>query len=95
LIKGDEVIKKFEFEFEDRSSSNEISFEYDNEIEEKMSIVLENDIPVIYANRQALLFLSKALIKIALGEYSTGFHIHLCQDLDADQPEAIRIVLNN
>src|SRR5262245_1573515 len=43
-------------------------------------------------NRYSLI-LAKALIKIALGEYSTGFHIHLCQDLDTDQLEAIRIVL--
>jgi hypothetical protein len=89
------VDKKFEFEFEDLSSKNTISFEYDEEVEEKMSVLCENDVPVIYVNRQALLFLAKAFIKMALGEYSTGFHIHLSQDLDADQPEAIRIVLND
>jgi hypothetical protein len=89
------VKEKFEFEFEDTSSKNTITFEYDNEVEEKMSVVLENDVPVIYVNRQALLFLAKTFIKIALGKYSTGFHIHLAQDFDADQPEAIRIVLND
>ena len=87
--------KKFDFEFEDLSSKNTISFEYDDEVEEKMSVLCENDVPVIYVNRQALLFLAKTFIKMALGEYSTGFHIHLSQDLDADQPEAIRIVLND
>jgi hypothetical protein len=89
------VKEKFEFEFEDTSSKNTITFEYDNEVEEKMSVVLENDVPVIYVNRQALLFLAKTFIKIALGKYSNGFHIHLAQDFDADQPEAIRIVLND
>ena len=48
------VIKKFEFEFEDLSSRNSISFDYDGEVEEKMSVLCENDVPVIYVNRQAL-----------------------------------------
>jgi hypothetical protein len=87
--------KKFEFEFEDLSSRNTISFEYDGEVEEKMSVMCESGVSVIYVNRQALLFLAKTFIKLALGEYPTGFHIHLSQDLDADQPEALRIVLNN
>ena len=87
--------KQFEFEFEDLSSRNTISFEYDGEVEEKMSVLCENDVPVIYVNRQALLFLAKTFIKMALGEYPIGFHIHLSQDLDTDQPEAVRIVLSN
>ena len=87
--------KNFEFEVEDTSSRNMVSFEYDGETEEKMSVVLENDMPVIYLNRQALLFLAKTFIKMALGEYLSGFHIHFSQDFDADQPEAIRVVLND
>ncbi|HEU0179566.1 MAG TPA: hypothetical protein VFV58_35480 [Blastocatellia bacterium] len=89
------MIKKFEFEFEDLSSRNSISFDYNGEVEEKMSVLCENDVPVIYVNRQALLLLAKTFIKMALGEYPTGFHVHLSQNLDADQPEAMRIVLNN
>jgi hypothetical protein len=89
------VKKKFEFEFEDTSSENRISFEYDSEFEEKISVLCENEIPVIYANRQALLFLAKTFIKMALGGYSIGFHIHFSQDLDADQPEVMRIILSD
>jgi hypothetical protein len=87
--------KKFEFEFEDLSSKRTISFEYANEGEEKMSIMIENGIPVIYANREAFLLLAKTCAKIGLGEYSSGFHVHLRRDFDADQAESIRLVLDN
>jgi hypothetical protein len=37
--------------------------------------------------------MAKTFAKIGLCEYSNGFHIHLTKDLDADQPEVLRIVL--
>jgi hypothetical protein len=46
--------------------------------------------PVLYANKQAYLSLAKAFIKLGLGEYSSGFHFHLKQNFDADEPEFIR-----
>jgi hypothetical protein len=85
--------KKFEYEFDDESSENAISFEYDDDIEEDMEVILEDGIPSIYANQQALISLAKTFIKMALSEYEDGFHIHLRKDFDADQPEAIRCFL--
>lgn len=85
--------KKFEFEFEDTSASGTISFDYNEDLEEKMSAVVENGVPVIYLNRQALILLIKTFVKIALGQYQAGFHLHFYEDFDADKPEAIRIVL--
>jgi hypothetical protein len=86
--------KKFEYEFEDASCGNTISFEYNSEKEEKMAVIVENGIPAIYLNREALLLLAKTFVKIALGTYSSGFHLHLSQDFDADKPEAVRIILH-
>ncbi|WP_017297103.1 hypothetical protein [Nodosilinea nodulosa] len=81
---------KFEFEFEDYSPKNSIEFDFDEEMDEEMKIVIENKIPVLYANKQAYLTLAKAFIKLALGKYSSGFHFHLRQDFDADEKEVIR-----
>ena len=86
--------KKFEFEFEDVSSERSISFEYASDDEEQLSVILENGVPVIYANREAFLLLARTCAKMAIGEYSSGFHVHLSSDFDADQPEALRLVLN-
>ena len=85
--------KKFEFEFTDKSSNNEISFEYDDEDEEEIEIIIENGMPVLYANSQALLVLAKTFIKMAMCDYKTGFHVHFHKDLDADKPNIIRCVL--
>src|SRR5262245_39410208 len=89
------MLKKFEFEFEDISSKGSIKFEYDDDLGEKMCVRVENGVPVVYANRTAFLFLARTFAKIALGEYRPGFHIHLYQDLDADQPEGIRFILDD
>lgn len=87
--------RKFKFEFEDQSSENSISFEYDDVVEEKMTVVLEDGVPVMYANRQAFLSLAKTFVKIVLCDYSDGFHIHLAKDFDTEQPEILRVILNN
>ena len=81
---------KFEFEFEDLSPRNGITFDYSDECEEEMRIVIENGVPVIYANKQAYMTLAKAFIKMACGNYSDGFHFHLHQNFDGDEEEAIR-----
>ena len=85
--------RKFEFEFEDQSPST-ISFEYDVSAEEKISVLIEDGIPVLYVNRQALLFLVKTFAKMALCDYPDGFHVHLTKDFDADEAEALRVILN-
>ena len=86
--------KKFEFEFEDKSSEGAISFDYGKEFDETISVKIEGGVPVIYANRSSLLLLAKTFIKMAIGNYSSGFHVHLNQDFDADKPEVIRVILD-
>jgi hypothetical protein len=93
--KGKVMKKKFEFEFDDASSSNRISFDFDDEIDEEMTIAIENNMPVLYANKQAYLVLAKTFIKLALGDYSNEFHFQLRQNFDADEPEVIRCHIVN
>lgn len=86
--------RSFVFEFDDQSQQGTISFDYDEAVDERMSVLVENGVPVIYANRAALIFLAKTFIKIAVCPYRDGFHVHLNQDLDAEKAEAVRVILD-
>jgi hypothetical protein len=86
--------RRFEFEFEDQSSTNSISFEYDELVEEEINTSLKDETVVIFANRQVLLALAKVFIKIALCDYPKGFHLHLKKNFDADEEEILSIVLD-
>jgi hypothetical protein len=85
--------RKFEFEFEDQSSEKTITFEYDESIEEEVNVCIENGVPVMYANSEALLSLAKLLAKMALCDYPKGFDLHLKKDFDADEKEILRVIL--
>lgn len=87
--------KTFSYEFEDESDRSRMSFEYDEEIEEKISVIVEDGIPVIYGNKQAYLFLAKVFCKLSLGNYESGFHLHLNMDLGGDEPEILRVILDD
>jgi hypothetical protein len=86
--------RRFEFEFEDESKINTISFEYSDSVDEKFSISVEGGVSVLYANRSALLALAKTFIKMAQCPYPDGFHVHLEEDLDGDKPETLRVILD-
>ena len=85
---------EFNYQFEDESDESTISFEYDEEIEEYLSIRIEGGVPVLYANKSAFKLLAKTFAKLSLGNYKDGFHLHLNTDFDADETVAIRIVLD-
>lgn len=87
--------KIFNYSFIDLSSKSSIAFEYDGNVEEKLEVNIEDGVPVISGNKQTFLFLAKLFAKLSLSDYETGFHVHLTTDLDADKPEAVRIVLDN
>lgn len=87
--------KKFIYEFEDESDKSRISYEYDEEIEEKLTVNVESGIPVIYGNKQAFLLLAKTFSQLSLGDYEDGFHLHLNTDFDADELETLRVVVDN
>ena len=87
-------MKNFSFEFE-QERPNHITFDYSPEADEELDALVENSVPILYANRPALLSLAKAFIKMALGDYQEGFHIHLRKDLNADEPDRLIVVLHS
>lgn len=93
--------KVFQFEFEDESAAesghnhDRITYQYSAEEDERLRIEMVNGVPFIFANSSGLLTLAKILVKIALGKYKTGFHVHLHQDFNADCPEVLAVGLSN
>ena len=86
--------KKFEFEFEDDSLENRITFEYDDSPnDEILDVSSDNGTTTMYANREGFMVLAKTFAKIALGNYKYGFHIHLGKDFsDGDDILTITLV---
>jgi hypothetical protein len=86
-------MESFTFEFQEEKP-NRITFDYSPEADEQLDSAVENGVPIVYANRSALLTLAKLFIKMAKGPYSDGFHIHLRKDLDADEGERLIVMLH-
>jgi hypothetical protein len=85
--------KSFAFDFEDRSPK---SIAYECEGTERLRTKTEAGIPFVFANRAGMLALAKLLVKLGMGEYKRGFHIHLRSDFsgDAAQPDVLAILLD-
>ena len=82
----------FAIEFEDLGPST-LSYGISDPPVEKMTTTVEDQLPVIYANRDACKVLAEIFAKLAVGSYSNGFHVHLHENLDVDQKEILRIGL--
>lgn len=87
-------MKSFNFEFEEERP-NHITFEYSPDGDEELDTLVENGVPILYANRPALLTLAKLFVKMALGEYKDGFHLHLRKDLNADEQDRLIVMLHS
>ena len=83
--------KQFTYEYED-DSKNRLSCDYSPEADERVETSVENGVPFLYLNRSAMIMLAKTLIKVANGPYSDGFHVHLHNDLNADEPERLVVL---
>lgn len=85
--------KSFTFDFEDRSPK---SIAYECEGTERLRISVESGVPFVFANRAGMLALAKLLVKLGMGEYKQGFHIHLRSDFsgDAAKPDVLTILLD-
>ena len=84
--------KTFTYEFEPEPT-NRLSFDYSEDADEKLDVLIENGVPIIYVNRSALITLAKLLLKMALGSYREGFHVHLRKDFNADEPDRLTVML--
>lgn len=87
--------QEFIYQFEDESEESTISFEYNEMVDEHLTVKIEKGVPVLYANKSAFNLLAKTFVKLAQGNYKDGFHLHLNTDFDADDSEAIRVVLDD
>jgi hypothetical protein len=85
--------KKFAFDFEDRSPKS-IAYECDGT--ERLRTSVEAGVPFVFANRAGMLALAKLLVKLSMGEYKQGFHVHLRPDFsgDAARGDALTILLD-
>jgi hypothetical protein len=85
--------KSFTFDFEDRSPKS-ITYECDGT--ERLRTSVEAGVPFVFANRAGMLALAKLLVKLSMGEYKEGFHIHLRPDFsdDAARPDVLTILLD-
>ena len=85
--------KSFAFDFEDRSPK---SIAYECKGTERLRTSIEGGVPFVFANRAGMLALAKLLVKLSMGEYKQGFHIHLRSDFsgDAAQPDVLTILLD-
>jgi hypothetical protein len=88
------IMKNYTFEFEEERP-NHITFDYSPEGDEEIDTLVENGVPILYANRPALLTLAKLFIKMAIGSYEEGFHVHLRKDLNADEPDRLIVMLHS
>jgi hypothetical protein len=85
--------KSFTFDFEDRSPK---SIAYECGGTERLRTSVEAGGPFLFANRAGMLALAKLLVKLSMGDYEQGFHIHLRSDFsgDAAQPNGLTILLD-
>ncbi|NDC83754.1 hypothetical protein EB093_08880 [bacterium] len=88
---GKKMEKIFTYSFKDESEQGAITFEYNDKVDEKLSVSMLNTTPMITVNQSGALALAKLFLKMALGEYKDGFHTHVSQDFDADKSEALII----
>lgn len=84
--------QRFEFVFEDEGMSK-LTYETSTPVRERMEIAVENGTSVLYLNREGAEVLAKILVKLGLGSYERGFHLHVPKNFDHEQGEALRIVL--
>ena len=81
--------KSFEFSFDDESAkatgrrSDQITIEHSGRVETLKVRAADGSVS-IYANKEALLTLGKVLLKMGLGDYRNGFHLHLGEDFGFD-----------
>ena len=84
--------RHFDYNFEDEGPRR-LSYETSGDSSERAEVVIEDGTAVLYVNQRAAEVLAKILVKLALGSYSAGFHLHVPKNLNSDDAEALRVVL--
>ncbi len=89
--------KHFEYNFNDQSDRNRISFDCSESQSEQLHAYVEGNEAVIVANCAGFMTLAKLCLQLALGSYKPGFHIHIREDFsgDAAQPDQLRLAITD
>ena len=73
--------KTFEYKFADESQRDRIQIEYGNSDDEILRFgAMEEGQFYVTANRSGFMALAKLCIKLAMGSYKNGFHLHVGKD---------------
>jgi len=73
--------RRFEHVFEDTSPST-LRWDYEGVEHDRLAVEVRDGRVHLYVNRDAALVLARAFAEIALGEYPSGFHVHINEDFD-------------
>lgn len=85
--------KHFSYDFEE-DTADRISFDYSPKGDDKIDSTVESGTPVLYLNRPGMITLARTLIKMAMGDYRAGFHVHIRKNFNADLPEGLTVILS-
>jgi hypothetical protein len=86
--------RRFVVEFDDLDSRS-LTYTTSGPPIELLTTKSESGIPVVYASKGACRLLAETFDKLAFGNYSDGFHLHLEKDFDPDNAEVLRIILSS
>ena len=82
--------KRVVFKFDDEGPN---TLTYACGPDDRLSV--DPDGPVIYVSRSGARLLAEILAKMSEGSYAGGFHVHLREDFDLDQPDALTVMLTD
>jgi len=84
-------MKTFQYVFTDEAPRS-LSFELDGS--ETLVVDQQAIGTVVYANKSTCRVLAQIFAKLALGDYDSGFHVHLQRDFQEDSsPDVLTLVL--
>ncbi len=84
-------MKKFEFVFEDEAPQA-LSFALEGG--ETLKIEHQDGAPFLYANKRGCGVLATIFAKLAIGDYKSGFHLHLQEDFEKEAgPDVLSIIV--
>jgi hypothetical protein len=83
--------KTFTYEYEEGDPGS-LTYEISLGENERLETLVEDEKPILYMNRPAMVTLAKLLIKLAEGPYEEQFHIHLRKDF-GEGPAALTVML--
>ena len=78
----------FTYEFE-REGPIGLTLDHSLEEDEQIDVSIMDGAAHLYLNRAGMLTLAKWMIKMAEGDFGSGYHLHIHQDFDRDTPEKL------